>query len=96
MNAALPKLEVPRPLRWSKYAITFDSTDQFRCSAAAGVLPMLCSPTISNVLVTKTLVDGGAGPDLGFLHMLTGVVATDVRFELEGPEPSFQATLATL
>jgi hypothetical protein len=52
---------VSRPLRWSKYAITFDSTDQFKCSAAAGALPMLCSPTISNVLVTKTLVDGGAG-----------------------------------
>jgi hypothetical protein len=61
VNVALPKLEASHPLRWSKYAITFDSTDQLKCSATAGALPMLCSPTISNVLVTKTLIDGGAG-----------------------------------
>jgi hypothetical protein len=61
VNAALPKLEVPHPLRWSKYAVTFDSTDQLKCSASAGALPMLCSPTISHVLVTKTLIDGSAG-----------------------------------
>jgi hypothetical protein len=61
VNAALPKLEATRPLKWSKYAITFDSTDGLKCAAAAGALPFLCSPTISNVLVTKTLIDGGAG-----------------------------------
>ena len=61
VNAAPPKLEATHPLRWSKHAITFDSMDQLRCSAAAGMLPMLCTPTISNVLVTKTLIDGGAG-----------------------------------
>jgi hypothetical protein len=61
VNAALPKLEAPRPLKWSKYIVTFDSTDQLKCAAAAGALPFLCSPTISNVLVTKTLIDGGAG-----------------------------------
>ena len=61
MNAALPKIEATHPLRWFKYAITFDSIDQLRCAATAGPLPMLCSPTISNVLVTKTLIDGGAG-----------------------------------
>jgi hypothetical protein len=61
VNAALPKLEASCPLRWSKYAITFDSTDQLKCSVAAGVLLMLCALTISNVLVTKTLIDGGTG-----------------------------------
>ena len=43
VNAALPKLEATRPLRWSKYAITFSSADQLKCTATAGVLPMLCS-----------------------------------------------------
>jgi hypothetical protein len=61
VNAALPKLEASRPLRWSKHAITFDSMDQLKCSAAAGALPMLCAPTISNILVTKMLIDGEAG-----------------------------------
>src|SRR3954470_18534372 len=61
VNAVLPKLEATRPLRWSACAITFSSADQLKCAATAGVLPMLCSPVISNVLVTRTLIDGGAG-----------------------------------
>ena len=61
VNAALPKLEATRPLGWSKYIITFNSSDQLMCVATAGTLPMLCSPTISNVLITKTLIDGGVG-----------------------------------
>ena len=61
MNAALPKLEATRPLRWSKYAITFSSADQLKCAEAAGILPMLYSPIISNVQVTKTLISGGTG-----------------------------------
>jgi hypothetical protein len=61
VNAVLPRLEITRPLKWSQYAVTFDSSDQLKCAAAAGTLLLLCSPTISNVLVTKTLVDGGAG-----------------------------------
>ena len=61
VNAALPKLEATRPLRWSQYAITFDSADQLKCVATAGTLPMMCSLVISNVQVTKTLIDCGAG-----------------------------------
>ncbi|XP_073360364.1 uncharacterized protein [Aegilops tauschii subsp. strangulata] len=41
--------------------ITFDSRDHPESATAAGTLPMLCTPTISNGLVTKTLIDGGAG-----------------------------------
>ena len=61
VNAALPRLEATRPLRWSKCAITFSSSDQLKCAATVGALPMLCSPVISNVQVTKTLIDSGAG-----------------------------------
>ena len=57
----LPKLEATRPLRWSQCAIAFNSADQLKCAATAGVLPMLCFPIISNVQVTRTLIDGGAG-----------------------------------
>ena len=61
VNAVLHRLEATRPLRWSKCAITFSLADQLKCAATAGVLPMLCSPVIRNVQVTKTLIDGGAG-----------------------------------
>ena len=61
MNAALRELVATRPLRWSKCAITFSSADKLKCAATAGALPMLCSPVISNVQVTKTLIDGGTG-----------------------------------
>ncbi|XP_045083744.2 uncharacterized protein [Aegilops tauschii subsp. strangulata] len=61
VNAVLPRLEATRPLRWSKCATTFSSADRLKCAATAGALPMLCSPVISNVQVTKTLIDGGAG-----------------------------------
>ena len=60
VNATLPRLEATRPLRWSKCTITFSLSDQLKCTATAGSLPMLCSPVISNVQVTKTLIDGGS------------------------------------
>lgn len=55
MNATLPRL------KWSKYSITFSSEDQLKCTATTGVLLMLCSPVISNVQVTKILIDVSAG-----------------------------------
>ena len=61
MNVVLPKLEATRPLRWSQCAITFSLADQLKCAATASALPMLCSRVISNVQVTKTLIDGDAG-----------------------------------
>uniref|UniRef100_A0A453RMQ1 Uncharacterized protein n=1 Tax=Aegilops tauschii subsp. strangulata TaxID=200361 RepID=A0A453RMQ1_AEGTS len=35
---------------------------------AMGVVPLLCRPTISNVVVTKTLIDGGAGLNVLFVE----------------------------
>ena len=61
VNASLPKLEATCPLRWSRCPIMFSSADQLKCAATAGALPMLCSPVISNIQVTKTLIDGSAG-----------------------------------
>ena len=68
MNAVLPRLEATRPLRWSECAITFSSADQLKCAATAGALPMLCTPVISNVQVTKTLIDGGTGLNVLFVE----------------------------
>ena len=41
--------------------LTFDSEDHPVTTTSSGMLPMLCTPTICNVAVTKTLIDGGAG-----------------------------------
>ena len=61
MNAALPRPDAARNLRWAKQIIAFDPKDQLRCTTAPGTLPMLCTPPIGNVRMTKTLIDGGAG-----------------------------------
>ena len=58
---ALSKLEDVFPFKWSQYAIIFDSKDHLRCLATASTLPMLCTPTITNVSVTKTLINDDAG-----------------------------------
>ena len=68
VNTVLPKPEATCPLRWSKCAITFCSADQLKCAAIAGALLMLCSPVISNVQVTKTLINGEAGLNVLFVE----------------------------
>ena len=83
MNVVLPKLEATHPLRWSQCAITFSSADQLTCAATAGALPMLCSPVISNVQVTKTLIDGGAG---------LNVLSVDTFDNLQVPYDQLQPT----
>ena len=51
------------PLGWAapEADLTFSSDDHPDNAACSGVLPMLCTPTICQVAVTRTLIDGGAG-----------------------------------
>ena len=79
----LPKLKATRSLRWSQCAITFNSVDQLKCASTASTLPMLCSPVISNVQVTKTLIDGGAG---------LNVMSVDTFDNLQVPYEQLQPT----
>jgi hypothetical protein len=44
-----------------QFAISFDSADHPKSMKTMGTIPMLCTPSINNVAVTKTLIDGGAG-----------------------------------
>ena len=61
-----------------KADLTFDSGDHPATTAGAGALPMLCTPTICNVAVTKTLIDSGARLNVlsveafGLLHVPHG------------------------
>ena len=61
----------------------FSSTDQLKCAATTGALPMLCSPVISNVQVTKTLIDGNAG---------LNVLSVDTFDSLQVPYDQLQPT----
>ena len=64
-----PQARGHAPAQVSKCAITFSSADQLKCAATVGALPMLCSPVISNVQVTKTLINGGAGLNVLSIEM---------------------------
>ena len=56
-----PSPEARKPLKWSRTPIIFDEEDHHGCTTAVGCLPLLVSPTIRNLKVTKMLVDGRAG-----------------------------------
>ena len=50
-----------------KADLTFSSDDHPTNTACSGALPMLCTPTICQVAITRTLIDGAAG--LGMLSV---------------------------
>lgn len=60
-SATWPQHEASRGHATPEADITFDFKDHPKTKVAAGALPMLCTPTISNAAVTKTLSDGSAG-----------------------------------
>ena len=59
-----PAPEARKPLKWSRTPIIFDEEDHTDRTTAVGRLPLLVSPTIRNLKVTKMLVNGGAGLNL--------------------------------
>jgi hypothetical protein len=48
-------------LKWSTNKIGFDKEDHPISIKAVGTIPLLCTPTINNIAVNHTLIDGGAG-----------------------------------
>jgi hypothetical protein len=48
-------------LRWSIKKIGFDEEDHPISTRVVGTIPLLCTPTINNIAVNRTLIDGGAG-----------------------------------
>ena len=63
--------------------LTFSSEEHPVTTAGSGMLPMLCTPTICNVVVTKTLIDGGAG-----LNVLSVEAFGLLHVPLEGSAPA--------
>jgi hypothetical protein len=48
-------------MKWSTSKIGFDKEDHPISTKAMGTIPLLCTPTINNIAVNRTLIDGGAG-----------------------------------
>jgi hypothetical protein len=64
VNAVEPTADSRKPLKWSRMPIIFDEEDHPDRITVIGCLPLLVSPTIRNLKVTKMLVDGEAGLNL--------------------------------
>ena len=60
--APVPKAALHR--KWVETPIGFDSSDCPKSMAGAGQLPLLVSPTISNVKLYHALIDGGVALNL--------------------------------
>jgi hypothetical protein len=48
-------------MKWSTSKIGFDEEDHPISTKAVGTIPLLWTPTINNIVVNRTLIDGGAG-----------------------------------
>jgi hypothetical protein len=48
-------------MKWSTSKIGFDEEDHPASTKSVGTIPLLCTPTINNIAVNRTLIDGGAG-----------------------------------
>jgi hypothetical protein len=66
--AAQPNANSHR-LKWSTNKIGFDEEDHPISTKAMGTIPLLCMPTINNIAVNRTLIDGGAGLNIIFVEV---------------------------
>jgi hypothetical protein len=48
-------------MKWSTSKIGFDEEDHPTSTKGVGTIPLLCTPTINNIAVNRTLIDGGVG-----------------------------------
>ena len=60
ISAASVRQGAPSGWATPKVDLTFDSGDHPVTTVGSSVLPVLCTPTICSVAITKTLIDGGA------------------------------------
>ncbi|CAO2144068.1 unnamed protein product [Urochloa humidicola] len=61
---------VPRYLKYSEIPITFSREDQWNSYDKPGQLPLVLDPTVAGSRLTKVLIDGGAGLNVGGLRVV--------------------------
>lgn len=83
VNDVQPIVEAQQPLKWSHVPIMFNVEDHPDRTMGVGLLPLVVSPIIHNMKVTKILVDGGASLNL---------ISTEVFERMQIPEGKLHAT----
>jgi hypothetical protein len=63
-----PSANSPR-LKWSSHKLGFDEEDHPVSTRAVGTIPIVCTPTINNIAVNHTLIDGGAGLNIIYVEV---------------------------
>ena len=61
---------VPKYLRWSEAAITFDRSDHPDCIPHPGRYPLVLGPIVEDTKLTRVLIDGGSALNLIFAKTL--------------------------
>jgi hypothetical protein len=56
-------------MKWSNSKIGFDEEDHPTSTKVVGTIPLLCTPTINNIVVDRTLIDGGAGLNIIYVEV---------------------------
>jgi hypothetical protein len=56
-------------LKWSTNKIGFDEEDHPISTMAMGTIPLLCTLTINNIAINRTLIDGGAGLNIIYVEV---------------------------
>jgi hypothetical protein len=70
-------------LRWSTNKIGFDKEDHPFSTRVVGTIPLLCTPTINNIAVNRTLINGGAG---------LNIISVEVFKKMQVPYRRFMPT----
>jgi hypothetical protein len=78
---------VPGPLRWSEVPISFSRDDQWMSFSEPGKFPLVMDPMVTEVRLTKVLIDGGSGVNLIFANTLRkmGLDFTDMLVPSKSP-----------
>ena len=79
-----PTPEAWKPLKWPRPPIIFHEENHPSRTTAVGCLPLLVSPAIRNLKVTKMLVDSGAGLNLISSAVISKLQIGEEDLELTG------------
>jgi hypothetical protein len=80
------KVAAPVYLDWSDKPITFDQADHLDHVPSPGKYPLVVDPVISNVRLTKVLMDGGSSLNIIYAETL-GLLRVDLSSIWAGAAP---------
>jgi hypothetical protein len=75
----------PRPLRCSEVPISLSRDDQWTSFSEPGKFPLVLDPVVTEVRLTKVLIDGGSGLNLIFTLRKMGLNFTDILVPCKSP-----------